>query len=171
MDFPLVFFYQALGFLFFPPLVIILPLFFSNSNSWLVFSPRLSTFCSLSYASALGFPLLLALGLNFNFSSLVYNISHPCFFTFSTLGHYSALVFFFLPPLIIILPLVISFSIPWLLFFSLGFPPFGATSQYLFFYFYPPLAVIQPCIQQVRVPDFHSTFVTNLTLKSTLLDF
>ena len=55
-------YYSALGFFFCPPLVIILPLVFSSSHPWLLFSPRFSTFPILGYYSALGFPLFPSLG-------------------------------------------------------------------------------------------------------------
>ena len=55
-------YYSALGFFFCPPLVIILPLVFSSSHPWLLFSPRFSTFPILGYYSALGFSLFPSLG-------------------------------------------------------------------------------------------------------------
>ena len=89
--FPTLGYYSTLGFLFFPPWAIIQPLVFH-------FYPPLAKILS--------------------FSSLVYNISHPWFFTFfnpwllfsprffllPTLGYYPALGFFFFPPLAVIQP-------------------------------------------------------------------
>ena len=55
-------YYSALGFFFYQPLVIILPLDFSSSHPWLLFNPRFSPFPILGYYSPLGFPLLPTLG-------------------------------------------------------------------------------------------------------------
>ena len=130
---------------------------FSFSHPWLLFSPRFSTFPILGYYSTLGFPLLPnpTLAKILSFSSLVYNISHPWFFTFFN-------------PWLLFSPRFFSFAHPWLLscpwfslrptlgcYSALGFPLFPslATIQPLVFHFFPPLAVIPPwaCIRQVRV--------------------
>ena len=101
--FPTLGYYSALGFLFFPPLTVIQPQVFHFSHPWLLFSPWFSTFTH---------PWLRFL------VSLALFITYPTlgFSLFSTLGYYSALGFFFYPPLVIILPLVFSSSHPWLLF-------------------------------------------------------
>ena len=128
--FPTLGYYPALGFLFFPPLATIQPLVLTSSHPWLLFSPWFSTFTH----PWLRFLVFLALF-----------ITYPTlgFSLFSTLGYYSALGFFFCPPLVIILPLVFSSSHPWLLFsprFStfpilgyysaLGFPLFPSLGCY-----------------------------------------
>ena len=136
----------------FPPLFFTKPWVFSFSHPWLLSCPWFSLFPTLGCYSALGFPLFPSLAtiqpLVFHFypplakilsfSSLVYNISHPWFFTFvnpwllfsprfslfPSLVYYPAVCFHFCPPLVIIQPLV--------------------------FHFYPPLAKIfqffQPCL-------------------------
>ena len=116
----------------FPPLFFTKPWVFSFSHPWLLSCPWFSLFPTLGCYSALGFPLFPSLAtiqpLVFHFypplakilsfSSLVYNISHPWFFTFfnpwllfsprffllPTLGYYPALGFLFFPPLAVIQP-------------------------------------------------------------------
>ena len=105
---------------------------FSFSHPWLLSCPWFSLFPTLGCYSAPGFPLFPSLAtiqpLVFHFypplakilsfSSLVYNISHPWFFTFfnpwllfsprffllPTLGYHPALGFLFFPPLAVIQP-------------------------------------------------------------------
>ena len=125
-------YYLAQGFLIFPPLATIQPLVLTSSHPWLLFSPWFSTFTH----PWLRFLVFLALFITY--STLGFSL-------FSTLGYYSALGFFFCPPLVIILPLVFSSSHPWLLFSSRFFllPTLGYYPA-LGFFFFPPLAVIQP---------------------------
>ena len=114
------------------PCFLLLSLVFSFSHPWLLFSPGFSLLPTLGYYSALGFlffppwaiiqPLVFhfypPLAKILSFSSLVYNISHPWFFTFfnpwllfsprffllPTLGYYPALGFLFVSPLAVIQP-------------------------------------------------------------------
>ena len=101
---------------------LLLPLVFSFSHPWLLFSPGFSLLPTLGYYSALGFlffppwaiiqPLVFhfypPLAKILSFSSLVYNISHSWFFTFFNPWLLFSPSFFLLPTLFIILPLVFS---------------------------------------------------------------
>merc|ERR1711923_253763 len=106
-------FLLSLGvFLFFPPLVIILPSVCSFSHPWLLFSLRFPLFPALAtiqpLVSTFTHPWL-------RFSVfLALFITYPTlgFSLFATLDYYSALFFFFLPSLVIILPLVFSSTNP-----------------------------------------------------------
>merc|ERR1712077_137487 len=96
------------------------------------FSPGFSLLPTLGYYSALGFLFFPPLAKFLSFSSLVYNISHPWFFTFFNpwlLFSPQFSIFFFYPPLVIILPLVFSSSQPWL-FFSPRFSLFPILGYY-----------------------------------------